>query len=297
VGTTDYMAPEVIKGLDYDTRVDMWSLGVMMYVMMCGFPPWEGENDTDVFVNIMNVNYEFVSPEWDHITDVAKDFIAKLLQEHDTRMTAKQARRHPWIKKYRKSKIIFTLELPTATYDVQLLEKLVQVVSKELHALKEDVELEDKDGQKIARVSFIAKNQDKKLPPPISTASIIPRANSHASVPATVSSTVSTNNSRAPSSKKGTKNKEKEIHKEKEKEKEKEHHKEKELHKEKEKEPHKEKEKEYHKEKEKEYHKEKEKEHHKKHHDEDSSGKHYEDDLVDDREVKDNGFDVDDDDD
>eukprot|EP01127_Copromyxa_protea_P017740 TRINITY_DN5451_c0_g1_i3.p1 TRINITY_DN5451_c0_g1~~TRINITY_DN5451_c0_g1_i3.p1 ORF type:complete len:556 (-),score=102.81 TRINITY_DN5451_c0_g1_i3:123-1790(-) len=100
-GTPDYMAPEIIKGLSYSTEVDMWSLGVISYVIMAGFPPFDGENDAEVLASIVSVNYSFPSPEWDDYSEEAKDFIKCLLiEDTKARMTAKQALDHPFIKKY-----------------------------------------------------------------------------------------------------------------------------------------------------------------------------------------------------
>eukprot|EP01127_Copromyxa_protea_P015823 TRINITY_DN4610_c0_g1_i3.p2 TRINITY_DN4610_c0_g1~~TRINITY_DN4610_c0_g1_i3.p2 ORF type:complete len:433 (-),score=99.92 TRINITY_DN4610_c0_g1_i3:26-1324(-) len=98
VGTPDYMAPEILKGQLYTELVDMWAMGVVTYIMLCGFPPFDGESETDVLCNIMNIAYEFPSPEWDDKTDDCKDFIRKLMVESDQRMSAVDALQHPFIK-------------------------------------------------------------------------------------------------------------------------------------------------------------------------------------------------------
>lgn len=56
------MAPEILKGQLYTELVDMWAMGVVTYIMLCGFPPFDGDSDTDVMCNIMNISYEFPSP-------------------------------------------------------------------------------------------------------------------------------------------------------------------------------------------------------------------------------------------
>jgi serine/threonine protein kinase len=56
------MAPEILKGQRYTELVDMWAMGVVTYIMLCGFPPFDGDSDTDVLCNIMNISYEFPSP-------------------------------------------------------------------------------------------------------------------------------------------------------------------------------------------------------------------------------------------
>jgi calcium-dependent protein kinase len=53
VGTPYYVAPEVLKG-DYGKSCDIWSLGVIMYVFLCGYPPFEGDNNTQIFKNVLN---------------------------------------------------------------------------------------------------------------------------------------------------------------------------------------------------------------------------------------------------
>jgi len=97
-GTPDYMAPEIIKGEPYAYAVDIWAVGVITYVMLAGFPPFDGENDVEVFASILAVRYDFPSPEWDNISSDAKDFVAAiLLEDASQRLTATQCLSHPWI--------------------------------------------------------------------------------------------------------------------------------------------------------------------------------------------------------
>jgi calcium/calmodulin-dependent protein kinase I len=99
-GTPDYMAPEIIKGQPYGPAVDMWAMGVIAYVVLVGFPPFDGENDVEVFASIMGVRYDFPSPEWDDIDEDAKNFISSILKENPAeRLTASQALHHKWITK------------------------------------------------------------------------------------------------------------------------------------------------------------------------------------------------------
>jgi len=100
VGTPDYLAPEVIKGLKYGREVDMWAVGVITYVVLCGYPTFNGTNELEVFQNITLVNYEYQSPDWDYVSEEAKNFIdSLLLLEPKDRMTAPQALEHIWIVK------------------------------------------------------------------------------------------------------------------------------------------------------------------------------------------------------
>jgi len=98
-GTPDYVAPEVItaEGV-YDKSVDMWSCGVITYVLLCGFSPFLSSNQTGLFEKIMKAEYDFPDPEWTHISETAKDFIRKLLvKDPAIRYTASQCLQHPWL--------------------------------------------------------------------------------------------------------------------------------------------------------------------------------------------------------
>jgi len=98
-GTPDYVAPEVITAEgSYDKSVDMWSCGVITYVLLCGFSPFLSSDQTGLFEKIMKAEYDFPDPEWTHISDNAKDFIRKLLvKDRHTRYNAQQCLEHPWL--------------------------------------------------------------------------------------------------------------------------------------------------------------------------------------------------------
>ncbi|KYQ89677.1 GTP-binding protein [Tieghemostelium lacteum] len=89
VGTLSYMAPEISACTGYGKPVDMWSLGVIIYILLCGFPPFD---ESTGYV------LEFPSPEWDNISDSAKGLIKSLLTlDPLKRLTAEQTLRHPWV--------------------------------------------------------------------------------------------------------------------------------------------------------------------------------------------------------
>ncbi|TYZ63289.1 hypothetical protein PybrP1_009078 [[Pythium] brassicae (nom. inval.)] len=100
-GTDYYVAPEVLKGEGYDNKVDLWSLGVVVYIMLCGFPPFmEDENNFEsVYEKIRSGVLEFPAPYWTNVSEEAKDLIRRLLNvvPHE-RFSAAQALEHPWIK-------------------------------------------------------------------------------------------------------------------------------------------------------------------------------------------------------
>ncbi|GFV88007.1 hypothetical protein TNCV_3241571 [Trichonephila clavipes] len=97
-GTPGYVAPEVLAQKPYGKAVDVWSIGVIAYILLCGYPPFYDENDANLFAQILKGDFEFDSPYWDEISDSAKDFIRHLIcVDMDKRYTCKQALAHPWI--------------------------------------------------------------------------------------------------------------------------------------------------------------------------------------------------------
>ncbi|XP_050963290.1 calcium/calmodulin-dependent protein kinase type 1D [Labeo rohita] len=97
-GTPGYVAPEVLAQKPYSKAVDCWSIGVIAYILLCGYPPFYDENDSKLFEQILKADYEFDAPYWDDISDSAKDFISCLMEKDPSkRYTCEQALRHPWI--------------------------------------------------------------------------------------------------------------------------------------------------------------------------------------------------------
>ena len=95
-GSIQYVAPEVLRG-NYDCQCDMWSLGVVVYIMLSGSPPFDGYEE-EILENIRMGNYQMKGSRWKAISDEAKDFIKRLLVvDPKERMTAAQALGHAWI--------------------------------------------------------------------------------------------------------------------------------------------------------------------------------------------------------
>ena len=96
-GTPYYIAPEVLKG-SYTTQCDNWSMGVVMYIMLSGKPPFGGRSNKEIIDTVLKGHYSFNSSVWNGISKQAKDLIAKLLdRQADMRLTAEESYSHPWI--------------------------------------------------------------------------------------------------------------------------------------------------------------------------------------------------------
>lgn len=120
VGSAEFMAPEVVgafvgDALKYDKRCDMWSLGVIVYIMICGYPPFYGvcwrENcgwdqglacsdcQENLFKRIQRGQFDFPAPEWENVSEEAKDLICHMLVKNvRQRFTADEVLKHPWVK-------------------------------------------------------------------------------------------------------------------------------------------------------------------------------------------------------
>ncbi|EGF79735.1 hypothetical protein BATDEDRAFT_89426 [Batrachochytrium dendrobatidis JAM81] len=100
-GTPHYVPPEILKDHGHGTPVDMWSLGVITYVLLSGYTPfWGGETNstTVLYQAIVEGSYEYDPENWDKISADAKNFISKLLLvDPSKRMTAAEALKHPWL--------------------------------------------------------------------------------------------------------------------------------------------------------------------------------------------------------
>lgn len=97
VGSMYYVAPEVLRG-SYDARCDLWSLGVIAYMLVSGAPPFWGKDDRDIRRNILSGRWEFPPHFFAGVSLKAKDFIARLLtHDPDRRMTSQEALNHPWL--------------------------------------------------------------------------------------------------------------------------------------------------------------------------------------------------------
>ncbi|CAN6353213.1 unnamed protein product [Urochloa humidicola] len=97
VGSPYYMAPEVLKR-NYGQEIDIWSAGVILYILLCGVPPFWAETDEGIAQAIIRSNIDFEREPWPKVSDNAKDLVRKMLDPSAySRLTAQQVLEHPWI--------------------------------------------------------------------------------------------------------------------------------------------------------------------------------------------------------
>ncbi|CAA0404388.1 unnamed protein product [Arabidopsis thaliana] len=97
VGSAYYVAPEVLHK-HYGPECDVWSAGVILYILLCGFPPFWAESEIGIFRKILQGKLEFEINPWPSISESAKDLIKKMLESNPKkRLTAHQVLCHPWI--------------------------------------------------------------------------------------------------------------------------------------------------------------------------------------------------------
>ncbi|XP_075457894.1 calcium/calmodulin-dependent protein kinase type II subunit beta isoform X6 [Ascaphus truei] len=97
-GTPGYLSPEVLRKEAYGKPVDIWACGVILYILLVGYPPFWDEDQHKLYQQIKAGAYDFPSPEWDTVTPEAKNLINQMLTINPTkRITAHEALKHPWV--------------------------------------------------------------------------------------------------------------------------------------------------------------------------------------------------------
>lgn len=168
VGTPYYIAPEVIKG-NYDEKCDIWSMGVILYVLICGAPPFYGPNDLAILESVKKGKFEFdckafaefLVPIWKNISKECKDLICKMIAPPEKRITSQQVLDHPWTRKYTEKK--GAVELPQiVTKNLKKFKSAERVKKVVLTYLA--TQLSEKEMEPIKKL-FVAldKNGDGKL--------------------------------------------------------------------------------------------------------------------------------------
>lgn len=98
VGSPFYVAPEVLKRA-YGKEADIWSCGIIMYILLCGWPPFHGDSTQMIFRNILSAPLDLKADPWPRISDAAKDCVKKMLtRDPKKRLTAEQLLNHPWMR-------------------------------------------------------------------------------------------------------------------------------------------------------------------------------------------------------
>ena len=95
VGTLYYISPEIIKG-NYDEKCDIWACGVILYILLAGYPPFTGNTDKEVYNLITSLKYDFDKERWKNISKYAKELIKNMLTPAKNRYTAKQVLASKW---------------------------------------------------------------------------------------------------------------------------------------------------------------------------------------------------------
>jgi len=97
-GTPGYVAPEILRNEEYGKPVDMWSCGVITFILLGGYPPFHEEKQANLFKKIKSGDFTFHPEYWTHVSDEAKDLIKQCLTvDAKKRITAEQAFNHPWV--------------------------------------------------------------------------------------------------------------------------------------------------------------------------------------------------------
>ena len=99
IGTSFYIAPEVLKN-GYNEKCDLWSCGIILYILLCGSPPFYGKSEKEIFKKILDGNFTFRHKIWNKVSSEAKNLVLKLLQVNPTkRLSAKEALEDIWFQK------------------------------------------------------------------------------------------------------------------------------------------------------------------------------------------------------
>ncbi|ORM39641.1 Calcium-dependent protein kinase 4 [Babesia sp. Xinjiang] len=110
IGTAYYIAPDVLKGV-YDSKCDIWSVGVILYILLCGFPPFNGANESEIIKKVQTGKYTFDMPQWRKVSESAKDLIARMITYNPAkRISAAEALEHHWLTYMTKD---HTVDLPS----------------------------------------------------------------------------------------------------------------------------------------------------------------------------------------
>ena len=97
VGTAYYVSPEILNGA-YSEKCDIWSAGVILYILLSGDPPFNGPSDLAIYKKIAEMKFDFPENKWSRISDEAKDLIKHMIAPENKRYSAREVMEHPWMK-------------------------------------------------------------------------------------------------------------------------------------------------------------------------------------------------------
>ena len=83
IGTSNYQAPEILSGKLYTLKCDVYALGTILYILLCGYPPYDDEENPNFYSDVVKGNLKFPSPEWDNISPEGKLTSQESDQKHD----------------------------------------------------------------------------------------------------------------------------------------------------------------------------------------------------------------------
>ena len=158
VGTAYYVSPEILAG-KYNEKCDIWSVGVILYVLLSGEPPFNGPSDGAIYSKIKKMKFDFPAHKWNNISSEAKDLLAHMLVSENERYSASQVLSHPWFEIAKKRTNIEQLDFSSKFFkeyqQTNQLKKLVLILiasrlqENEINDLKEIFQAfdTDNDGQ------------------------------------------------------------------------------------------------------------------------------------------------------
>ncbi len=142
VGTCYYVAPEILIK-DYSEKCDIWSAGVILYILLSGEPPFNGSNNKNIYYKISTYKYNFPENKWNNISNEAKDLISKILVPEEQRISADDILNHEWFKK------VEVIERKNLNFDIEQfcnyvqMNKLKKMVLTFITSRLNDIEVKD----------------------------------------------------------------------------------------------------------------------------------------------------------
>ena len=103
-GTPFYIAPEVLTG-KYNEKCDVWSLGVILYILLCGYPPFYGENNKEILEAVKKGKLDFSSSEWKNKSPESIDLLKRMITSNEQRLFPEEVLKHPWLNVHKKNTI------------------------------------------------------------------------------------------------------------------------------------------------------------------------------------------------